>query len=341
MGVRETFFESSYEDSLHLSDQLLLPNLVRGSNLVLLSGFLPSYLVKLVADLAASPEIEPGTVNFCLYVNQAYSSPENALAWIKRQIDDTLGSNSLAVRFVESLVAVMEEARSGGATSVSVRAVFHKASRPALQGALGIISASGDNNDFVGFADKKKGDGNSPIKPYKSWEASSVLEADDVLGSVLKVMGGQLTNSKVVNHDTLLAWFQKLHEWYRTNEEETAYQKEDEPWQPSSDPIAELRRLEEVEFGSGLVEAEDDEFDQVGDIYEEELDFDYILEELGVRVSESETLLGHVPPLDEFTASLLGPVTATCTCGKNFVRAEGCPKVIWDRWTTDYRDEWQ
>lgn len=338
MGIRESFFKSVYEDSLHLSDQLLLPNIVRGNNAFLVGGNIPSYIVKLLSDLHVSEEIEPGHVTFTLCLSSEVLSYQTVARQLHRVIEEAAGGNvQLARHFVESALHLMDEIRSDGTKSLNMRVLATKARTLPLRGCAGVLAGPGDRDDYVTFEDARPGDFNSPVRPKSSWQIEQILEAEKVFHKVTKITIGDFRSAMHFQDEQVRAWLSAILELLHTNSV-SAGPIEDQS-EELSQAFPELTLIEEP-----VLEIEDDEdLDEYQDVGWDDEDFeaysDYLLEDFGLKGNQSSTVSGHVPPLDDFTASIIGPVTSVCKCGRKFLRAEGCPAVIWDRWNTDYQDD--
>jgi len=88
----------------------------------------------------------------------------------------------------------------------------------------------------------------------------------------------------------------------------------------------ELDEFEQFVESAEYLDEDSVEFLEFGELFE----FELPLESLETSVSVHDAQDGHIPPLPVSIAGLVGPAWATCVCGTQFMRADGCPHGFWD-----------
>lgn len=363
---RDQFLESKYDDAPHLSDQLLLPNLALGHSVYLLSAFAPSYLFRLVEDLAKSPEVEPGFLNIVFFVPGDLALKSSGIARFRNYLLNHAESEAQVADFVNSALHLIEEGNTHGVGGLNI-SILHTAQKtPLAKGCMGVITSNEDQRDYVTFVDAKGGDYNSPVRPKKSWINEDFFDAEGVLARVVEASGGNHPRGMFVSGAEALDWLTHLANFYLANPPAPA-QSETETDVSIDEIVAEaVKQIDLDMVHSGLVdnkpttnkskinsdddEDEDDEDDEVDGFLDYLLDLDEFQDEdnygwfdgsdtfedfipvgdFGIVVEAKEAIDGHIPPLPASIADLVGPARAQCPCGEIIIRAYGCPEVDWE-----------
>jgi hypothetical protein len=325
MMFRDEFRTPRYDDAPFLSDQLLLPNLVNGNDLFLVSAFVPSYIQRLVKDLAESPEIEPGHLTMVFYVPGDLTNPEHGLVRFRRYLEDSLANRVAVANFVDDCLQLLDE---GGLT---LQLLHGPPGKAVTSGCFGVI-VNRDNNDYVGVEDSKGGDYNSPVHPKRSWDNSELPAAEKILLRMRKLMEGRKADTLLLSRQGTADWLSGLATWFENQDSIDDENGERGSLQANGFSDSEAKPSDQVydqEFAE-FVEAqiEDWEIDQE---YMSEIEdvTEFFSTGYSLFVSPSEVEGHHVPPLPEGIAYLVGPAGAVCVCGRSFRRANGCDAVVW------------
>jgi hypothetical protein len=327
MRFRDSFTQSRYDDAPHLSDQLLLPNMAKGHDVHLFSAFAPSYVFRLLADLAESPEVEPGFLSITFFVPGDLTLRSSGIARFRSYLLKYATSEQDVALFVNHVLQIAEEGTQNEAGGIRVSILHTSQKRPLTKGCIGIVSSSQTPDEYVAFADERGGDYNSPVRPLKSWEDSDYFAAEDILRKVIEASTGHHPRGTLVSEQETLDWFTYLANWYVEN--------------PPAQPEA-IESETEVEIAEDEEEQEDEFLGYLRDLadFEDEENFGWFgiedeIEELfvqgnfGVVVSTEDIENGHIPPLPPSIADLVGPAQARCPCGHLIMRAFGCDQVSW------------
>jgi hypothetical protein len=322
-----------YSDEAHFSDQLLLPALASGHHVTLVSAFVPSYLMRLVEDLASSPEIEPGklTVIFCVPSTSKEQVSEARL--LSRYISLSASSFVEVKSFLESS---MDLAKEGG---LRFGALLSKEDQLLTPSCVGIIeSCVPGSNEILGFTDTTAGDLNSPIPVQGSWG-----DEGELLGAVLRVVSSALNrtfpNLLRKSHQEVLGLIHEIRE--------KGYPKHDFP---IGSVEQEDRKKHPEKASKSVVKVPDlvDE-DEVFELLIEDEDFaverilrEVFLREAGFQGEDVTAFLGedsfdemfgfdwderqHTPPLGLDLVEVVGRGYTSCWCGESFDREQGCPE---------------
>jgi len=328
MSFRDSFTQSKYEDAPHLSDQLLLPNMAKGHDVHLFSAFAPSYVFRLVADLASSPEVEPGFLSITFFVPGDLTLRSTGIARFRNYLVKYASSEEEVASFVDHVLKLAEEGAESNVGGIRVSILHTSQKRSLTKGCLGIISSSETPEDYVAFADERGGDYNSPVRPLKSWEDSVFFAAEDVLRKVVEASSGSHPRGTLVSDQETLDWFTYLSNWYVENppvkpelleSEVDSEENADEEVEPEDEFLGYLQELPDFEdeenYGWFGIESESEEF--------------FVPGNYGVVVASQDIEFGHIPPLPVSIADLVGPAQAKCPCGRTIVRAYGCDQVSW------------
>ena len=331
--LRELVTQPVYSDEAHFSDQLLLPALAAGHHVTLVTAFVPSYLVRLVEDLASSPEIEPGklTVIFCVPSKSKEQVTEARL--LSRYISISASSFLEVKSFLDSSLSLASE---GG---LRFGALLSKEDHLLTPSCLGIIeSCEPSSDELLGFTDTTAGDLNSPIPVQGSW-----ADEENLIGAVLKVVSSALNrefpNLLRKSHQEVLGLIHEIrekgypkHDFLQSPDRELGGEK------TSKKPTKGV--VKEVPVAEG------------GDDYEPALEEDFAIErilrevflrEAGFQGEELTAFLGepsfgatftpdwderqHNPALGMDLLEVVGRGYASCWCGESFDREQGCPET--------------
>jgi hypothetical protein len=321
MSFRNQFQEPEYQDAPFLSDQLLLPNLAAGNDIHIVSAFAPSYLFRLLRDLASSPEIEPGTLFLTFFVPGNLDLKSTGIARFKMYLQRYAESEEQVAQFIEDLIQINSENKLSFSISHSPQRT------PITKGCVGVIRGKDSANDFVAFVDAKGGDFNSPVQPKKSWINEDYFDTLKILIKINEISNGK--KGTLVTGWEALSWLEYLSEWYAVNP----------PAPQQSSPITE----EDLRDPDGATEKESEllAYLKGQKEFQKEAQYQYVVinepEEWWdedwngwtVEVHASEAVHGHIPPLRSGWAAQLGTARATCICGKTFTRIWGCPRIDW------------
>jgi hypothetical protein len=328
MSFRDTFIQSKYQDAPHLSDQLLLPNIAKGNDLHLFTAFAPSYLFRLLTDLAKSPEVEPGFLSITFFVPGDLTLRSSGIARFRNYLLKYADSEQDVSLFVNHILQLAEEGAGGEAGGIRVSILHTSQKRALTKGCLGVVSSSDAPEDYVAFADERGGDYNSPVKPLKSWVDSDYFAAEDILRKVIEASTGRHPRGMLVSDQETLDWFTYLSNWYLENPPVHPETLEREA--ESEVPVDEDEELEDEFLGylRELADFEDEEnYGWFG--IEDETEELFVQGNYGVVVPSEDIEFGHIPPLPPSIADLVGPAQAKCPCGQLIVRAYGCDQVSW------------
>ncbi len=352
---RDQFLEPKYEDAPHLSDQLLLPNLALGHSVYLLSAFAPSYVFRLVDDLAKSPEVEPGFLNIAFFVPGDLALKSSGIARFRNYLLKYADSEAQVANFVNGALQLIEEGNAQGVGGINI-SILHTAQKsPLAKGCLGIITSNEQQSDYVAFVDAKGGDYNSPVRPKRSWINEDFFEAEGILQKVVEASGGNHPRGMFVSGSESIDWLTHLSNYYLDNPPNPGI-SEDEELISVEDIAAEAfanldngTQRDRNLHPSSLAKDDNDDEDIEDDFLDYLLELDEFQEEenfgwfdsgdtfeefiptgdFGVVVEPSEAVYGHIPPLPASIAHMVGPARAQCPCGQVIIRAFGCPEVDW------------
>jgi hypothetical protein len=345
MSLKSGFLKPMYDDAPHLSDQLLLPQIVRGRDIHILSAFAPSYLFKLVEDLAVSKEIEPGFLNLVFFVPGDMAVRSESISRFHKYLLRFATPWEVS-HFVSNCLQLIEEARDSEAGGLQIQILHTSQKRPLTKSLTGIIVDQANQEDYVAFLDAKGGDFNSPVQLHRSWELEEEFYAQEILSRVAAALNNDHPRSALLSSRELEEWLIYLANYYETNPpprpKSLELEEDDEVEDLIDDDEVELEEPDELEeqFLEHLLNLEDFSneekygwFGDSGDAFD--------LGPVTVAVDREDVISGHIPPLDPYLASVLSSSegVARCTCGQKFIRAFGCDEVVWDRWITDHRED--
>jgi hypothetical protein len=360
---RDQFLEPKYDDAPHLSDQLLLPNLALGHSVYLLAAFAPSYIFRLVEDLAKSPEVEPGFLNIVFFVPGDLALKSSGIARFRNYLLNYAESEAQVADFVNGALKLIEEGNTSGVGGLNISILHTSQKTPLAKGCIGVITSSEDQRDYVTFVDAKGGDYNSPVRPRKSWRNDDFFEAEGVLAKVVEASGGNHPRGMFVSGVEALDWLTHLANYYLDNppapapiniegyisvEDIVAEAAKQLDWDVAQEGVRDNQHSRNTAIAdSDEDETEDDDEDNFLeyllelDEFQDEDNYgwfdgsdtfeDFIpAGDFGVVVEAKEAVDGHIPPLPASIADLVGPARAQCPCGEIIIRAYGCPEVDWE-----------
>tara|TARA_B110000503_G_scaffold43412_2_gene71012 strand:+ start:5879 stop:6895 length:1017 start_codon:yes stop_codon:yes gene_type:complete len=323
-----------YSDEPHFSDELLLPALATGHHVTLVTAFLPSYLVRLVSDLASSPEIEPGklTVIFCVPFKP------NEVVGEARLFAEYLTSHAESAAEVKDFLNDSAElAREGGLRLSALLSTQNLLLTPSC---IGIIeSGQSGSSEVLSFLDATAGDKNSPIPVRGSW-GNEADQLDKALSIVSRALNGSFPNLLRRSHDEVMSSVREIREkgYLRLA---VSRDKEGQSASPAKTPTSPARtRNSKVSIESAEsspdVELDDDSFEI------ERILREVFLREAGLFGDDVTIFLGepsldwgtgfepedrnHTPPLSNDLVEVVGHGFASCWCGESFDREQGCPE---------------
>lgn len=337
VSFRKLAKRSIYADEPHFSDELLLPALVAGHHITLVTAFLPSYLMRLVSDLAISKEIEPGKLNvvFCVPFN---ATEKLSHARLISNYLSVLAPNATEVQnFLDNCLKLAHEG------SLRFGSLMSKESQLLTPSCCGLIESSEpSSSDMLSFIDATAGDYGSPITVSGSWELP-MDQSTSVLRVVSSALNSVFPNLLRLSHEEVLDIFSEIRKknYVRFEFAETVSDplgiSEEVTAAPSSE---ELDSVDAWESSIDINEDLDEESFEIARILRE-----VNLRELGFEGEDLASFLGepafeefedfdsperqHVPPLDFEVAELLGRGFASCWCGTTFPRESGCPERYW------------
>lgn len=204
--LRQLVAQSVYADEAYFSDQLLLPALAEGHHVTLVTAFVPSYLMRLVEDLASSPEIEPGKLTVILCVPFSSSEAVSEARLLSRYISLSGASLTEAKTLLESAADLALEG------SLRLGALFSKQDQLLTPSCLGIIeSGVPGSSEMVSLVDSTPGDLNSPIAIQGSWEPS--LETlDKILRVVVAALNKEFPNLLRKSHQQVFELIRQIRD---------------------------------------------------------------------------------------------------------------------------------
>jgi hypothetical protein len=338
--LRSLVSQDTYQDDPSFSDQLLLPAIATGQSVSLVTAFAPSYLYRLVGDLASSPEIEPGklSVTFCvpLSLGSGLSKARLLSRFLSAFAED-------AQEVKTALEAMLQLVKEGGLT---LGALYSSDSKLLTPSCIGVVeSGVPGSNDYLGFVDFSAGDLNSPIDINASWDADS-----GGLGSVTQIVvdakSRDYSHLERLPHSDVVALLKEvLQNGYPKRDiaardgdrvKQAKPKKEKAPVRTRKTLIDEGPKDWEVFALEDELSYEDQEFELlIGDLgkYSNRRGSGYLYDFLGdpdlgeevAYLDLSDERRNHVGPLPSVVASMVGNGFAECWCGELFDRLAGCP----------------
>lgn len=339
-NLREIVAKSIYVDEPHFSDQVLLPALAAGHHVTLVTAFAPSYLLRLVDDLASSPEIEPGKLSIIFCIPFA----ENQNLGIARLVSAYLSASAHDAQqvkeFLDNSLSLIGE---GG---LSYGALISKKERLLTPSCVGLIQTGEvGSGDVITLIDATPGDYNSPIEISTSWDGDSP-QFTRISKLVANAVYSSFADLRRLSHPELTEILKEIRK--------KGYPKLD------FNSTIELARKTRVRKKTGrTLKTKSSSQDHFEDFEEAEiveaLDSTYMfdierilaeveLREAGLDDEDVAAFLGdlplshlsplggnraHVPPLHPDLVGVVGHGYAECWCGAEFNRESGCPEGIY------------
>jgi hypothetical protein len=340
VDLRSLVSHDTYQDDPQFSDQLLLPALAVGHSVSLVTAFAPSYLFRLVGDLATSPEIEPGKLSIAFCIPSSLGPGLSKARLLSRFLSAFAEDAQEVKTALESMLQLVQE---GGLTFTALYSAESKLLTPSC---IGVVeSGTPGSNDYLGFADFLAGDLNSPIDINASWDADPG-NLREITQIVVKAKTSDFDHLERLSHAEVVAILSEiLKAGYpkkdissrdqgrvkaKKNENAKAPVRTRKSWDDQGPKDWEIFALEdELSF-------EDQEFQElIGRLARSGTgpDRDYLnaflgsneWDEIDLYLDLDDTKRKHVAPLPIVIAELVGHGYADCWCGESFDREAGCP----------------
>lgn len=337
--LRHLVNQKEFSDAPEFSDELLLPSIALGHHVSLATAFVPSYVVRLVNDLASSPEIEPGKLHIVFCVPFRANEKLSQARLFSKYLSAFATSSSEVKKFIES---VLQLAREGG---LRLSILFSGENQLLTPSCLGLIeSGIPGSNDYLALVDSIAGDLNSPITIQESWDSPGIG-----LAQVASLVGDskdkQFANLYRVDQEQVLAIFREILQ--------KGYPKQDlahlDKTLPKDAP-KKRRGPGKTSASQTQLDEDDEDFVDISEIFEDiDSEIDDILREVHLREAGfddddlaaflggyiDDSLIdvqikrssgrGHIGPLSYELVAIIGHGYATCWCGEGFDREFGCP----------------
>lgn len=342
---RAEFSHPKFEDSPEFADDFLLPRLSQGDNVYLVSSFAPSYLLRILENLAQNPNKYSGFLNVVFFIQGDLDLRSVGIVRFQQHLLANYQHELAVEAFVHSSITVLSRAYVESFGSRLRISILHTSQKAALvKGCLGVVTSSNsDDEDFVTFVDSKSGDFNSPIVLLKSWDDYDFIEAQGLLGKVMVASNGEHPRGTLVSAEEVNTWLVYLAEWYEAHPPKPPVSEvEDDDSEVGDDDELDDDELDDDELDDEEVDrdlfsylksiGEFDDEEKYGWFEESDTDYeDYIGAFAGfvVVVDSSRAVGGHIPPLGVVEGDFYGPARATCVCGRRFFVAQGCPDGSW------------
>jgi hypothetical protein len=326
---RHQFEYPKYQDAPNLSDQLLLPCIANGFNLFLISSYVPTYVVRLLRDLASSPEIESGKVSWTLYFPAAPVTEQNAVGRLHQNLSQSIPTSSNLNEFIQDILQISAE---GG---LSVQLLYGPPRKNYVKGTIGVLVEE-KTEEYVSFEDKKPGDYNSPIFPKRSWLAEEISAAEALLIRINKALQANYAGTHLVDSHRFTSWLVAISQAISSDASKT------------EDPLASDQKTNDDgvgnefvdEQGASILEDTDYIFDYdfLSESPDQTFGFpkdgadpldDYFFSGFSIPVTEEDLDLHHIPPVPPQLVGIIGQASAVCFCGRKFNRVSGCPEIVW------------
>ena len=327
MALFETDFQATYPDTPYFSDQVLLPGVASGVNVTVVSGFLPSYVIRLVSDVAKSPEVEPGQIDLTFCIPGQGIKHETDAVRLARYLS-AFNEKSSVEEFVIQALRLADE---GGLT---FNFLIADAGSNLTRASLGLLHEPGNLSEYVAFVDEQAGDSNSPVRIARSWTQGSESQAaerlDDLISAAVNdtwdrirrvasadaaALLREIATKDLLSVETEVPPTQPII----TKPTRVEIADEDEDADDFIDDVDELN--EEFEELSSFLESYSDDAEEMINLYvmggriPRSWDFS---RDIGLRPVE------HALPFPEAYADILSDFEGTCKCGLTYDRRYGC-----------------
>lgn len=327
MALKDTVFAATYPDTAYFSDQVLLPQLAHGTNVTVVSGFLSSYVIRLVSDVAKSPEVEPGLIDLTFCIPGGDRAGESDAERLARYLS-TLNKQKDAEEFVIQALRLADE---GG---LQLSCLIADAGSNITRASIGLLHEPGTLSEYVTFLDEQGGDSNSPIKIARSWAGESEKQASERLEDLINAATNDSWDRirRLGNSESAAL----LREIATKNLIARISQAQTETL-PKAAPVV-ISFIDEDENADDFVDDVDDlidEFDELSsfiDNYSEDAEEMINLYFTGGRIprrwafEESFDLkpVAHALAFPESYVGMLSDYEGTCKCGMTYDRRYGC-----------------
>jgi hypothetical protein len=327
MTLLDTDFQETYPDSPYFSDQVLLPGVASGVNLTLVSGFLPSYVIRLVSDVAKSPEVEPGQIDltFCI-PGQGIQHETDAL-----RLARYLSAFNVQSEVEEFVIQALRLADEGGLT---FNFLIADAGSNLTRASLGLLHEPGNLSEYVAFVDEQAGDSNSPVKIARSWSEGSEAQAAERLDDLISAaVNDTWDRIRRVSSDDAAALLREIATKGLLSEEAEVVEV-----QPLRTKPARVEIADEDDDADDFVDDVDDlneEFEELAsflDGYSDDAEEMINIYVMGGRIPRSWNFnrevglrpVEHALPFPDEYAEILSEFEGTCKCGQTYDRRYGC-----------------
>lgn len=309
--LSQQIIQIEHEDSPYFSDTVLLPAIARGQRLTLITGFIPSYLLRLVADLVASREIEPGKIKIILCVPNNFGG--DAL-----DISSAIAKSKISAEEAEAFA--IDTLRLSDEGSLDLEVLVSDKGGLLTFSAIGQIS---DDFESATFIDRLAGDNNSPLRFSRSWsegaEKSANLAANQFVDSAL---GDTFSGIRRLSSSQTIAAIRDVAK----NNLLSAFFTSDTNVVPSTH-----LQVTDEEIEAELNELAELEQDLILD-YDETIVGFFPVETAGVRdltwylddPKRLNAFKSHAPPMPDDILTLVGTGHGQCWCGNPYDREFGC-----------------
>ena len=300
-----------HEDSPYFSDAVLLPAIGSGVDLTLITGFVPSYLQRLIEDVATSPEIEPGRIKLLLCIPNNHESDAFDLA-------NALHGSKLSVEQNQSFVVnALKLVDEGG---LEIELLVSDRGGLLTYSAIGQLELDAESATFL---DRLAGDHNSSLKFSRSWSDGPEKLANESVNQF--VVSAKFDSHLGIRRLTSSEATDALREVATANllaklEMPDSIDSIDTISQATVSEIeAELEELVELE---AELQSEPDDIVAFFDFGESNVrDLTWYLE----NPEKLNAFQSHAPALAEDIIEVVGNMQGQCWCGNSYDRAFGCP----------------
>ena len=327
MALRNTVFTATYPDTAYFSDQVLLPQLAHGTNVTVVSGFLSSYVIRLVSDVANSPEVEPGLIDLTFCIPGGNRTGESDAEQLARYLS-AFNKREDSEEFVVQALRLADE---GG---LQLSCLIADAGSNLTRASIGLLHEPGNLTEYVSFLDEQGGDSNSPIKIARSWSGDSEKQAaerlEDLVNAATNDSWDRIRRLGHAESASLLREIATKSLLAETSNAEVSARSK-----PASVVISYTDEDADAEDFVDDVEDLIDEFDELSsfiDNYSDDAEEMINLYFTGGRIprrwafEESFDIkpVEHALPFPESYVGMLSDYEGTCKCGLPYDRRYGC-----------------
>lgn len=311
MNIKAAIDKRQFSDSPNLSDLVLLPAVAEGHDLTIVSGFVPSYLARLVRDVVASPEIEPGQIHvvLCAKSPSELDDAENLAGLLT-------GSGLMEKELQDFMIDALNLLDEGGLT---LELLFSRKGEEVTRSCVGMVGLV--DGTHACFIDQVPGDFNSAIKFSRSWadgvEAKAGKSASEFVYAARFDTWAGVRRLDQSSSAIVLLDIARQNLLSRASGALGGQTSED--FEEEFDEVTEFEELEELLLNSD----EDAEFllkTFVNFPGERVRDLAWFLDDPKHLLRAKE----HAPALPEDLLGLVGASLGTCWCGIEYDRRFGC-----------------